>query len=158
MIKFILKKNYLNISAEHLLKSKDIPFNFTNIVVLDLLVDDINKINKIKKIKELSLVSISKNKNIKTTHELVKNIHNIFNFDFEKTNDLQNILSVSTMLGVSEESISFADYWFKNSKTIFLVGNKELEILLKQNPKEMKEWQIIKINFEIEQEFDQKIF
>ncbi|QHX36386.1 AAA domain-containing protein [Spiroplasma sp. BIUS-1] len=149
---------YLLLNAETILRGKDIPYEITNVVILDLLVDDIEKANKIKKSKDLSLVPIKKNKNITTTHELIKNIHEIFDFDFEKTNEAQNILPVSTMLGTSTESISFSNYWLKNPKTIFLGERNEFETLIKNNPREMEEWQIIKMSFEIEQDFDKDLF
>ncbi|AGR41845.1 AAA domain-containing protein [Spiroplasma diminutum] len=149
---------YLFSNSENILRSNDIPFEFSNIITLDLLVDDLEKVNKIKKTKELSLVPIKMNKNIITTHDLIKNIHDIFDFNFERTNDFKNVINLGTMLGTSDEEMNFQTYWIKNNKTIFLGENKELEYLLKKNPNEMQEWKIKKMSFEIEQDFDQAIF
>ncbi|AUM62392.1 AAA domain-containing protein [Spiroplasma monobiae] len=148
---------YLFVNSENILKSKGTTFDFTNVVTLDLLADDIEKVNKIKKTKDLSLVPIKRNKNITTTHELLKNIHDIFDFDFEKTNETQNIISLSTMLGTSEDTISFANYWSRNPKTIFLGERNEFETLLKENPNEMQNWFIQKICFEVEMDFEDSL-
>ncbi len=149
---------YLLVNSESYLKNKRIPYQISYVVTLDLLTNELEKINRIKKTKDLSLVPIKMNKNILTTHELIKNIHEIFDFDLDKINEIKNILQVSNMLGVSDEEISFANYWMKNSKNIFLGEKNEFDILMKNNPKEMQQWKVKKINFEIEQDFDESIF
>ncbi|AGR40853.1 DEAD/DEAH box helicase [Spiroplasma taiwanense] len=147
---------YLKLDSENILKKLNIQYDKKIVVCLEILVDDIEKLNKLKKMQDLSIVPFKFNRNISTTHELLKDIKEIFNFDFEKNHEVSQIVNLSTMIGVNETNLNFWNYW--ENKNIIIGSKKELEELLETNLEELKKWKIFKINFEIDENFNENLF
>ncbi|AHI52520.1 AAA domain-containing protein [Spiroplasma culicicola] len=148
---------YFPINLEAQLKSKNIDYDLVNVVGLDILVDDIQKLERIKKISELALVPFRMNKALPPIYSLQKDIEEIFNFEFEKVQDTSSIVNLNLMLGVQNNSTSLLNYWQEKREIIF-GGQKDFESIQKDFSKELNEWSIVRLNYEIEQTIELDLF
>jgi len=148
---------YFDSKFETLIKNFQIPYEVTQIVVLDVLCDSEKAIEKLKKMQELVLAPFKVNKALPPLYNLQENISAIFSFDFERTKENIEVITLNSLLAITSNNETLEKYWEKNKEIIF--GSKtELEQAKKNLKQELNEWKIYKIMYEIETEVDKSLF
>lgn len=148
---------YFKESEEIIVKNANVAYELVDVIVLDVLSDNNEKITRIKRMQDLSLVPFSTNKAFPAIYNLQKNPAEIFSFNFEKSKETKNTVSLSGFLAIDKNKQTLGEYWSKNQEIIFGT-KKEFNYAQKEFVNELKNWTITKILYEVNGEIDSSAF
>gem|GEM_PF-4200207 len=101
---------YFDSKFETLIKNFQIPYEVTQIVVLDVLCDSEKAIEKLKKMQELVLAPFKVNKALPPLYNLQENISAIFSFDFERTKENIEVITLNSLLAITSNNETLEKY------------------------------------------------
>ncbi|AKU80224.1 AAA domain-containing protein [Spiroplasma turonicum] len=148
---------YCKLEALSLVENLNVNYDLVKVVSFDILVKDYNVLKKIKKVQDLYVLPLSFNNNIQNIHIIYENIELLFDFELIENSDQQKIIPLQLMLGVSEEYVSLESYW-KAKKSIVFGSIKVLENYSEKYQKELTDWKVHCINFEVPYDTDLEYF
>ncbi|ARU92184.1 superfamily I DNA/RNA helicase [Spiroplasma clarkii] len=148
---------YFELKFEGIIKNSRIKYEVVSAIMIEILCDQVEKLNRLKKMQELALVPFAMNKAFPPIYNLQKNIHEIFEFNFERTRETTEIVGINTYIAATAQSKTLQEYWKEKGEIIF-GSTKELRYCETEFSKELQEWKVYGLLYEVNGELEPSLF